>query len=48
MQLQEFPGCIGVGEGGVEEVDLGLSCVVTGCRVGIKVNRCVLLMLICG
>jgi hypothetical protein len=48
MQLQDFPGCIGGGEGGVEEVDLGLSCVVTGCRVGIKVNRCVLLMLICG
>jgi hypothetical protein len=46
MQLQEFPSCIGVGKGGVEEVDLGLSCVVTGCRVGVKVNRCVLLVLI--
>jgi hypothetical protein len=47
MELQEFPGCVGVGEGGVEEVDLGLSCVVAGCRVGVTVNRCVLLMLNC-
>jgi len=45
MQLQEFPGGVGVREGGVEEVDLGLGCVVAGFCVGVSVDGCVLLVL---
>jgi hypothetical protein len=38
MELQELPGCVGVGESGVEEVDLHLGVVVTGGCVLVAVN----------
>jgi hypothetical protein len=43
MELQEFPGCVGVGEGGVEEVDLYLGVVVAGCCVWVAIDGCVLI-----
>ena len=44
MQLQELPGCVGIGEGRVEKVDLGLRCIVAGCCVGVEVNGGVLIL----
>jgi hypothetical protein len=45
MQLQEFPGGVGVWESGAEEVDLGLGCGVAGFCVGVSVDGGVLLVL---
>jgi len=44
MQLQEFPGGVGVCESGVEEGDLGLGCVVAGFCVGVFVDGRALLV----
>lgn len=43
MELQEFPGCVGVREGGVEEVDLYFGVVVAGCCVWVAIDGCVLI-----
>jgi hypothetical protein len=43
MKLQEFPCCVGISEGCVEEIDLDLGIIVTGCCVGVAVHGCVLI-----
>lgn len=42
VELQEFPGCVRVGECGVEKVDLHSRVVVAGGGVGVEVDGCVL------
>lgn len=42
VELEDFPGRVGVGEGGVQEVDLHGGVVEAGGGVGVFVDGCAL------
>ena len=44
VELEEFPGCFGIGECGGEKIDLGLSVIVAGAGIGVAIHRRVLFL----